>query len=133
MTKPHAPSTPALQGEMEDKYLEACDHYLDGFYSLAIQYRIPAQDAAEWAKHIRNACLGLNKLVARERESRKQAETAIEEFERKRGIHDGDHVFCCTNNGRCLRCEESYIAAEAKLHDALSNPVQEPAERERGK
>lgn len=51
-------------------------------------------------------------------------ESGIRQFINNRGRHDGDdHVFCC-NNGRCLRCESSYIAAEFSLdHLVDSNRI----------
>lgn len=50
---------------------------------------------------------------------------AIEIFQRERGFHEGEHVFCC-NNGRCFKCEEAYVHAEAKLDAALAAPASEP-------
>ena len=44
---------------------------------------------------------------------------ALAEFVLTRGRHDGEHSFCCSNNGRCVHCETSYIAAEARLDAAL--------------
>jgi hypothetical protein len=65
--EPAVPAVPAQEAPREltmpDKYLEACDHYLDGFYGLAMKYRVPAIDAAEWAKHMRNGYLGLHRLA----------------------------------------------------------------------
>jgi len=48
-----------------------------------------------------------------------ELEEAIRAFIRDRGRHDSEHVYCCANGGRCLRCEESYIRAEAKLDAVL--------------
>jgi hypothetical protein len=40
--------------------------------------------------------------------------TAWIRFKGQRGFHEGEHDFCC-ENGRCRKCEESYVREESLL------------------
>lgn len=53
-------------------------------------------------------------------ERERQLVAGIRKFIDTRGLHAGDHVYCCTNGGRCVRCDEAYIEAEAELDGLVS-------------
>jgi hypothetical protein len=71
--------------------------------------------------------------LARERESRKQAEEAlrtIEEGDSQCECEDHSSPDCCA---KVIGRDPGFFCAHCFAGAALSKPVQEPAERERGK
>lgn len=63
MTNPS--SNPKLAESIEP-YLQALTRYIDGVYTMAMQYSVPAKDAAFHAKHMQDAVLGIRRQLHHE-------------------------------------------------------------------
>lgn len=109
-----APSTPAPQGEIPD---------------IEVMRKLAGDN---WEPYLINRINEAESTLARERESRKQAEAALRDV---KSLVDSQITYlqALAKNNDLSDHGTGKLAAFMNMRDALSKPVQEPAERERGK